>query len=199
MSDPFFTVIASHYQGSTSPAELDRFVRSVDGASIELLLLHDGPLLEPSPHPLITTAKRRNVSGHDLRRLGLSQARGEWILHTNTDNVYAPGVFAPLRAALEQCPTDILITTVRMRGMRRGNVERQVHYDTERDPGVFLELTGIPPFFANIDLMQLIARRSLWLRHGWTTLTTEADAIIYESMTRSNPFTASSLVIGDHY
>lgn len=205
MNAPFFTVIAAHYQGSTSPAELDRFVASVrqpSGAldpSIELLIYHDGPLLEPSPHPIIATPARRNVSGHDLRRLGLREATGEWILHTNTDNVYAPGIFASLRAELERCTTDILITTVRMRGMLPGEFARQVHYESTRNPDVFMELSGVPPVFANIDLMQLVARRSLWLAHGWTTLTTEADAIIYESLTKKHPYSASPLVIGDHY
>src|SRR5689334_11598279 len=93
VSEPFFSIIAAYYQGVSDDETLARFVSSLQQQSFqdfEVLIYHDGPIQHEvsCPNPVHATPERQNVWGHNLRQLGLQQARGRYVLHTNIDNLY---------------------------------------------------------------------------------------------------------------
>ena len=204
MPRPFFSIIVPFYQGVITDEAFDRFValaalERYTGADFELVLLHDGPLLRPCSQPVVETARRENVWGHNLRALGLQRARGIYVIHTNADNVLAPGALGVLQRVLQQDPCDVLIACARMRGLRRRE-DDSVYYDEPRDYSVSTLLTGNPPRFSNIDLMQLIARRDeVWQHMGWPVRHRAADAFLYARICREFPPKFSSVVIGEHF
>jgi Glycosyl transferase family 2 len=199
---PFLSVIAAYYQGVTEDRILQRFVNSLREQTFqdfEVLLYHDGPLQHEVQchYPVQSTPVRQNVWGHNLRQLGLAQATGEYVLHMNVDNLYRPDAFAKIHARLTESPTEILITQVQMMGLNRG--EGRIWYDRPRDYSKSLLLSGNPPVYGNIDLMQLVASKRLWDRYGWSSLVEQADGLIYPRLCKENGYTCSDIVIGQHY
>jgi hypothetical protein len=199
---PFFSIIAAYYQGVTEAPILQRFVDSLNCQTFrdfECLIYHDGPLLEnvTCPYELRTTPTRANRWGHDLRALGLAHATGSYILHTNIDNVYDPNAFQAIFERLQRTKTDILITQVVMMGLNRG--PGRIWYDSPRDYSKCAILTGNPPVYGNIDLMQAVIRKSVWDRYGWFSSVEQADGVILPQICRENAYACSDIVIGRHY
>jgi hypothetical protein len=198
----FFSIIAAYYQGVTDRAIFQRFLASLDSQTFrdfECLIYHDGPLLSDvtCPYELRTTSARANCWGHDLRVLGLARATGSYILHTNVDNVYDPNAFQAVFEKLQRTKTDILITQVVMMGLNRG--PDRIWYETPRDYSKCAILTGNPPVYGNIDLMQAVIGKGIWDRYGWFSLVEQADGIILPQICRENGYACSEIVIGRHY
>src|SRR5262245_13983025 len=105
---PLFSIIVVHYQG-TIPHEI--FLRGINSIlnqtckDYEILCYHDGPLLDASvefPVPVMPTAIRFNDWGHSLRDLGIREARGEYIVHFNADNILYPHALEEIRKARQR-------------------------------------------------------------------------------------------------
>jgi len=202
MTPPFFSIVVAHYQGSVSPEEYQRCYESlpdVHDPDVEVLVFHDGPLLhiDDGPFHIETTPARANVTGHNLRRLGIERATGTWLLHINADGCFAPDLFPKLRAELETLTTDIAIGSVEMRGLHKK--PGYSWYDTPRNPHIFTVLHGQPLRLGNIDIMQFIAKTSLWKHYGWPSLSPISDWQAVDRMTREHAHTYLPLLIGRHY
>lgn len=196
-----FTIVASHYQGSTSEEELERFLESMNAQTFkdwELLIYHDGPLLRSSEYSdlIDCTKERANKWGHNLRQLGIDAAKGEFIIHTNTDNLYYSNVLEELDQQIKSHPCKVYIGLVKMMGMN-SNAER-IWYDNPRDYSKYSILVGFPRF-GTIDLMNLIAHRDIWKRYGWYSTNECSDGIIYEKMCKENEYYPVNIVLGEHY
>src|SRR5687768_14120246 len=95
-SPPLFSIVVVHYQGTVPHDIFLRGIESLRSQTFrdhEILVYHDGPLLEPdvaTPVPIRPTEKRFNDWGHSLRDIGIREARGEYILHFNADNILYP-------------------------------------------------------------------------------------------------------------
>jgi len=64
----------------------------------------------------------------------------------------------------------------------------------------FLILTGNPPVAQNIDCMQLVMKRELWLREGgWYDRRREADGVLYESFAEKYGYRHVGPILGEHY
>jgi hypothetical protein len=205
---PFFSVIAAYYQGVTEDDILRRFTNSLTVQTFqdfEVLIYHDGPLLHEvsCPYPVRCSPERRNIWGHNLRQLGLQNACGQYLLHTNVDNLYEPDAFAQLHARLEQSGTEILITRLRMMGLNyaapQAGAPGRIWYDRPRDYTKSVVLTGNPPVYGNIDLMQLVASKRIWDRYGWFSTIEQADGHIYPRLCQENGYACSDILIGRHY
>ena len=210
---PMFSIIVVHYQG-TIPHEI--FLRGIGSIlnqtckDYEILCYHDGPLLDTSvqfPVPVKTTAIRFNDWGHSLRDLGIREAKGDYIVHFNADNVLYPHALEEVRKA-QQRPSkifsngaamdtdDMIIFPIKLMGMItfRGASVR-IKGETE-----FTICVAHPPVLYNIDCMQLVMKRTLWLAEGgWYDKTEKGDGIMYERFARKYGYRTVSDVLGEHH
>ena len=220
MNAPRFSIVVPHYDGSITDVVLRRGLASLAAQTVrdfEVLLLHDGPHSRPLPDltdvnlPALqasASAQRRNDWGHSQRDAGIRQARGDYIVHFNPDNLLYPHALATLdhasRLPIVAAPKpewtenpQILIFVILMRGMAyngRGPIWRS------RNPEHTLLCTGAPPTYGSIDCMQLVAQRSVWLEiGGWYDRSETADAAIYSKMVQERGARYVTAVLGEHW
>ena len=110
---PRFSIIIPHYDGSISDELLLRGMHSLATQTFrdfEILLYHDGPLSRPLPNldwakphlrQVVVSEQRHNDWGHSLRDRGIREARGEYIVHFNPDNILYPRALAQIDAAAD--------------------------------------------------------------------------------------------------
>jgi hypothetical protein len=219
---PRFSVIVPHFDGRISDELLMRGLGSLaqqTWASFEVLLYHDGPVSRPLPdlNPLgfgsrlrlQITGSRSNDWGHSLRHHGIFEARGDYIVHFNPDNLLYPHALAALdrfgRMPAAPAPSpelaenpDILIFAVLMRGMNfsgRGPIWRN-----PADASRLLIYTGIPPVPGLIDCMQLVATRAVWQSiGGWYDRSEASDGEIYAKLVRERGARFVPAILGEHW
>jgi hypothetical protein len=76
----------------------------------------------------------------------------------------------------------------------------RIYYDTPRDYNKFYVLSGNPPVFGNIDMMNLVAHRSVWEEiNYWYNLKPASDAIIYEEICKRHVPVYINSTLGEHY
>lgn len=111
----------------------------------EVLLAHDGPaapgtlaLWEASGLPgraVVLGGGPHGDWGHTPRNLLMEEARGEYVLHMDDDDAYAPGAIAAVRAALAASRGDLFLFRMRYGDgrvlwdgpeLRLGNVSTQL-------------------------------------------------------------------------
>lgn len=121
---PMFSVIVTDYDSSISRDFFRRKMADLAAQSckdFEVLVYHDGPkstayaadVAGMQLHPatrFITTEARQNYWGHSNRDRGIREATGEWIIHTNADNVFYPDMIATLKAAASDGAPNFLVT-----------------------------------------------------------------------------------------
>jgi hypothetical protein len=212
---PLFSVIVVYYQGTQPPDVFQRGIDSLRAQTFidyEILCYHDGPLLDPaidSPVPILATPQRYNDSGHSLRDLGIRRASGDYILHFNVDNVLYPNALEEIAKEIRRPPrlcndagvpidtNEIVVFPVRMYGLHRmiGRAVIQL-----RDTSFYEIFTGNPPVLQNIDCMQLVMRRDLWLKEGgWHDKRAMSDGYLYEAFCRKYAYRTVGPVLGEHY
>lgn len=203
-----FTIVATDYDGSVSPDILRRFLTSLKNQTFkdfEVIIMHDGVRSNPVPEEFtvienfhfVESMFRANAWGHNLRSLGMKMAKGDWIINTNTDNVYYKDALQNLADSIEN-NIPIMIAKVKMMGMNEKGLFRW--YDKPRDYTKSVILTGKPPVFGNIDMMSLIANRYVWEQvHYWYDITETSDGSIYELITHMFPYKNLDFIIGEHY
>ncbi|MGI9481073.1 MAG: glycosyltransferase [Hyphomicrobiales bacterium] len=220
---PFFSVVMVDYEHHVPR---DRFRRGVQCfgeqsfQSFELLIFHDGPKEMPYEEELSAVSKpeflrtfateaRENVWGHTNRDRGIRAARGEWIVHTNADNVFYPDALERLAAKIhdaspvvqEQTVTtekQVVIFPILMRGMApvRSTLAKCPEYEEEM---TFI-LSGIPVRINHIDAMQFVTRRDIWLAEGgWYDTSFAADGVLYERLAQKYSIAAMTEVLGEHW
>src|SRR5882724_1727710 len=105
---PRFSVVLVHYQGVTSHRELCRGVNSLFAQTYqdyEILAYHDGPLLDDSltlPIPMTCMDKNYKDWGHTLRDRGIREAKGDYVIHFNSDNILYPNALEEISVAIDR-------------------------------------------------------------------------------------------------
>ncbi len=222
---PLFTIVAVHYQGSVPHDIFCRGIASIQAQTFtdyELLCLHDGPFVDPDPEPdgfpcdVYPTTERANDWGHTLRHTGIGHATGDYIVHFNVDNILYPNALEEIARTIrrpaqpavvkgqpvpaEYDRNDIVIFPVKAVGLRRvfGWFMEQ---RPRGDAGEFYEiLTGNPPIFGNIDAMQLVMRRSLWIAEGgWHDRSETSDGVMYPKFCNKYGYRTVGPVLGEHH
>ena len=114
--EPKFSIIVPHYDGVISDEKFLEGMRSILQSTyknFEVLVYHDGPTSRPIPksfkseydqhnidYKIKETKTRYNDWGHTLRDLGIREAKGDYIVHFNPDNVLFPDALSGLAHAL---------------------------------------------------------------------------------------------------
>jgi len=214
---PRFSIIVIHYQGTIPHGIFCRGIASLRAQTFkdfEILCYHDGPLLDPKvrmPIEVICTPTRFNDWGHSLRDLGIHAAAGDYLLFFNADNILYPDALAELdresrreprmnvngpNGPVALDPDTILVFPVKMFGMIRGGAG-QTRIVTD---DFFMILTGNPPVWGNIDAMQFVMKRSLWLAEGgWHDKSEKSDGHLYEKFAKKYLYRGVGPVLGEHH
>ena len=179
-----FSIIVPHYDGVISDKVLCQGLDSLSQSTFkdfEVLIYHDGPISRPFPkisgynlnYKYKETKKRYNDWGHSLRDLGIKEARGEYIVHFNPDNLLDPHALQEI-AKLDD---DIIICPVVLEGTyRKGSMLVRTHKEENR-----VLLDGFPPVHQNIDAFQLVMKTQIWRKEGgWYNKTEQGDGIMYQ-------------------
>ncbi len=212
---PLFSVIVIHYQPTIPHPIFMRGIKSLQVQTFkdfEILVYHDGPLTDASaemPVPVRCMEKRYNDWGHSLRDRGIREATGDYILHFNADNILYPHGLAEIAKEIHRQPrlqdqtgkildpNDIIIFPVAMVGLQRVN-GRVMQF--KGSPPFFSILTGNPPVVQNIDCMQLVMKRSLWLAEGgWADKRELSDGFQYQRFAAKYGYREVGPVCGEHH
>lgn len=187
----------------------------------ELLIFHDGPKTIPYEEELagrrtparvrfFCTEERENNWGHGNRNRGIHAATGDWIVHTNADNVFYPHALeklaeiirsdrkAAVNRRVDTTERQIVIFPILMRGVtpfRDRYVKRR-----DRPDEFFTVMSGTPLIRRNVDVMQFVMRRDLWLAEGgWTEFSGHADALIYGRLAEKYTIISAAEILGEHW
>jgi hypothetical protein len=212
---PLFSIIVVHFQGTVAHEIFLRGIASLRAQTFtdfEILCYHDGPLLEPDlpmPVPIRATERRFNDFGHSLRDIGIRAARGQYIVHFNADNILYPDALAQIAAEIARPPrmfdraghvidsNDMILFPIRMFGLQRV----WPHVVQFKGAAPWYEiLTGNPPARQNIDCMQLVMKRQLWLEEGgWYDKSELGDGKMYEKFGEKYGYRTVGPVLGEHH
>jgi len=214
---PRFTVVVVYYQGVHTDEIFRRGVGSVLGQTfgdVEVQIYHDGPLHRAVPEvngvvpEVRATVERKNDWGHSLRDLGIRQAAGEYILLFNADNFLHPHCLATLDAQAKRlpqlllngqpCDTDnILIFPIVYHDLARF---MQGWLRLPSGSGEKLIMTGNPPMYGQIDCMQLVMKREIWLAEGgWADKREDSDGQMYPLFCQKYGYRGVGEVLGEHW
>lgn len=213
---PRFSIIVVHYQGTVSREIYLRGINSVLAQTFkdfEVLVYHDGPLVDPAaptPVSIRCTPTRHNDWGHSLRDLGIREATGDHIVHFNADNLLYPDALETL--------TEVIRAPHRVFDPRTGNgadnpgviVFPIIMHDYIRfmdrvgrlppNSGAKIVMTGDPPVVGNIDCMQLVMSRKLWLAEGgWQDKAMDSDGRMYKRFMYKYGYRSVGKVLGEHF
>ncbi len=140
---PLFSIIVPHYQGIVSHETFCRGIACLQAQTCkdyEILVYHDGPLLQPEvamPLPVKCTERRHDDFGHSLRDRGMREAKGQYIVHFNADNILYPNALETIAAEIRRQPrivvngktydtNDIIIFPILMHGLINQEVDVSV-------------------------------------------------------------------------
>ncbi len=212
---PRFSVILVHYQGATPHRELMRGVNSLfaqTNQDFELLAYHNGPLIDqslPMPVPFTCSDEYRDDWGYSNRDRGMREAKGDYIVHFNSDNVLYPDALERVSAAIDRPPrlmndkqqvldsNAIVVFSVYLRGYQRW---QEFLIRSPKNPEFKVLLTGNPPRHLYVDGMQLVMRRDLWLAEGgWHDRSAAGDGKMYERFAAKYGYRAIEDVLGEHF
>ncbi len=213
MQQPKFSIIVPHYDGVISDEIFLEGMNSIlcsKYKNFEVLLYHDGPTSRPLPKSFYSTYDNHNIDykfkateeryndwGHSLRDLGIKEAKGEYVVHFNPDNLLDRDVLQ----GISELDDDIIICPVLLEGTVRkttGNKYSMNMYRT-RNPKDYVLLDGFPAVNNNIDAMQLIMKTDLWRKFGgWYDKSEQSDGKMYEEFCTKAPARYSHCIIGIH-
>jgi hypothetical protein len=212
---PRFSLILVHYQGSTSHRELCRAVNSIFAQTyqdFELLAYHDGPLIDTTvTMPVPFTCMDRNYKdwGHTLRDRGIREAKGDYIVHCNSDDLLYPNALEEVSKAIDRPArifdaagraldsNDIVIFGIWARGVQRVG-DGLVRF--RKNPDYKILLTGNPPRALYVDAMQVVMRRQIWLDEGgWFDRRESGDGLMYQKFAAKYGYRSVEMVLGEHY
>jgi len=213
-----FSIIVPHYDGVISDEIFIEGMKSLDESTFrdfEVLIYHDGPVSRPIPdlsefsftYKYRETKTRYNDWGHSLRDLGIKEASGDYIIHFNPDNLLYPDAMFNIHKSIVRLNelfggyVDIIICPIIMQGMVRVNSKEALKVSLHRtyDNRDTLVMDGYPPMPLNIDCMQLVGKRSMWLSQGgWYNKEETSDGLIYQDLCNKHSYTTCGNLIGEH-
>jgi len=213
---PLFSSIVVHYQGTVSRETFARGIASLQNQTfrdVEILCYHDGPLLDPDapqPVPIRVTAGRYNDWGHSLRDIGIREAGGDYIVLFNADNILYPNALQTIANEIRRPSRLFIQHTGQALDTDNIVIFPIILHDTQRfltdnvrlppGSGCCMILTGNPPQMGNIDCMQLVMKRQLWLAEGgWHDKRQAGDAYMYPQFAAKYGYRAVGPVLGEHF
>lgn len=244
-NSPFFSVIVVDYEGTVRRNDFLRIMQCLADQTckdFEVLVYHDGPKSVPYQQEVdgfpihdrtrfFVTEERENCWGHSNRDRGIRAAKGEWIIHTNADNILYPYAIEELKAvatgqgaAFQPLPTKknhvpkplrkwispkpkkpketllkcIIVFPIIRRGVTP--LSQGLLNIRGRPEDFAIAFTGLPVKRLNIDAMQFVMRRELWLNEGgWYDMRTQGDGYMYEKFAKKYPVHPVLKILGEHW
>ena len=216
-----FSIIVPHYDGVISDEAFCEGMESLSRQTyknFEVLIYHDGPVSRPLPnldgygfdYKFKATKKRYNDWGHSLRDLGIREATGDFIVHFNPDNILSHIALQEMVSTRQMYKEtlihdelnlsdkcyDVIINPCIMEGVLR--VPNGSLYRT-KDPNHRLLLTGFPIVPFNIDCMQLVASKKIWLGiGGWYDKSETSDGPILSRIYNKYGAIFTQAIMGIH-
>ena len=167
------------YEGAATRNELRRAIECFTNQTyknFELLIYHDGPKTQsyeedlrgctlPKNIKFFETDARENNWGHSNRNRGIYEASGEWIIHTNADNVFYSYALYEMAAAIEfenwavspnkslTTEWDALVFPIIMKGYSA--FKRKLKRFTNETEKLSVVLSGIPIRIIKLTLCNL--------------------------------------------
>ena len=222
---PRFSIIVVDYDQSVSRDHMRRCLDSLKAQTyqnFEILLYHDGPKQQAYQEELnseqfsainevVVTPTRYNDWGHSLRNMGIKNAQGDYIIHLNADNLLYPHALERLndislqkrepwfdkQGTVKNNP-NILIFSIYMMGVVYcdGGLSRRPGQEDKYS----VIFTGIPTRYRNIDCLQLVMKRELWLTEGgWHDRSRNSDGIMYPKFVAKYGARYLSELLGEHW
>jgi len=214
-----FSIIVPHYQGAISTEMITRGLESLKNQTFkdfEVLLYHDGPLLydEEFLYPIKCMSTRYDDWGHSLRDRGIREAKGEYIIHFNPDNVLYSDALQELERFARN-DHNIITYPIKMMGLydawehlpksALGYSQRDdanpYKEDTPRDYSKSVVLEGKRIQLNYIDCMQFVMKRELWLKEGgWKNKSFASDGYqIVDFVSKYGYMNTGSIILGEHW
>ena len=213
---PRFSIILVHFQGATLHRELLRGVNSIFAQSYsdyELLAYHNGPFIDDTvtmPCPFTCLDKNYNDWGHTSRDRGMREAKGDYIIHFNADNILYPNALEEISKGIDRPPrlfsavnhqpldtNNIIVFSIWTHGMQRFG-DHFMRYP--KNPEYRLLLTGNPPRVKYIDALQFVMKRELWLAEGgWTDRVETGDGRMAEKFAAKYGYRSIETILGEHF
>jgi len=225
-----YSIIVPHYDGSIDDKTFTRgmycLLNQIE-QNFEVLIYHDGPLSRPIPDiykqfgdrcKLSITEKRENDWGHSNRDRGIRAAQGEYIVHFNPDNILYHDALYEVSKLIDDTripivraengklvgSNNIIIIPVYMIGHFRYGLKSLSGMRIKPEISPRKEhrtiFTGDPCVFANIDCMQLIMKRELWMKYGgWYTKESYSDGLIYPRFVDDHGARYVDKILGEHW
>lgn len=222
--NPKFSVVMVDYEESASRHELRRAVECFTNQTyknFELLIYHDGPKKQsyqqdlencklPENIKFFESEVRENNWGHSNRNRGIHQAAGEWIIHTNADNVFYPFALQEMVSAIEYenwtvnpdnsltSDWDALVFPIIMKGYapRKRRITR-LHEQSDK---LSVVLSCVPIKVSQIDTMQFVMKKKTWLeKGGWSDLSFDSDGKLYERFAKEVAVFQIPRILAEHH
>ena len=249
---PLFSIVVIDYDKSVSRSDFRRKMKCLSDQTckdFEVLVYHDGPKAVPYEedvkdidlHPntkFVITERHEDDWGHSNRDRGIRAASGEWIIHTNADNLFYPNLVETLKEkalkasmpvtivrrrrlpiivkSIARRSDKILGTSLQKVSVSSGVVENILVYPIlmrgvfpfrnkwvrvkEKAADGAVVLSGIPVRYANVNLMQVVLRRKVWLAEGgWHDKRENSDGHMYERFAKKYNVLAITQILGEHW
>ena len=212
---PKFSIIAVDYEFHVPRQSMVGGLKSLAAQTFkdfEIIIVHDGPKTIPYEEEIgdvldgldvtfTSTPVHCNNWGHSSRDLGMRIAKGEYIVHFNIDNMLYPFALEEMNESINDI-YEILIFPVihhKINALRRGyNLDQYARGEVPETRDIVF--SGYPPVMANIDVLQLVARKDVWENAGyWYNLTEQSDGIIYPELCRDYNYKALTRVLGENF
>lgn len=224
-----YSIIVPHYDGSINDELFIRGMNCLlnqEDQNFEVLIYHDGPISRPIPDlykkfgdrcKLTITKKRDNDWGHSNRDKGIREATGEWIVHFNPDNIVYPNLLSEISKIIDtsdkypsfynsdgtkKLPSDaIIIFPIHMIGHYKFGLANMAACRIHEHHHQRFILTGDPCVFSNIDCMQVVMKKDLWLKHGgWYDKRSFGDGVMYQKIvSEENGAKYCDKILGEHW
>ena len=209
-----FSIIVPWYQGTVKDEEFEACLDSLliqDYKDFEVLIYHDGELERPLTKKMedsilklkakvTAEGKRQDMWGHNNRDLGIREAKGDYIVHVNSDNILY-NILYNISEAIKMNDNNVYVFPIRMNYMKMtpnpSNLNQMLIYKTSnKEDGVVLRGN---PVLGAIDAMQLVMSKEKWLKHnGWFDKTRDSDGIMYPVFCKDGYYTDKKIIIGEH-
>lgn len=223
-----YSIIVPHYDQSIDDATFIRgmycLLNQID-QNFEVLIYHDGPISRPIPDiykqfgdrcKLTITETRANDWGHSNRDRGIKEATGDWIVHFNPDNIVYHNLLSEISKIIDSSDaypkfthgvnkkripsTEIIIFPIYMVGHYKFGLTQLTAVRIRENTNQKFIMTGDPCMLSNIDCMQLIMKRDLWLKYGgWYDKRSFGDGMMYERFVHEqNGAKYCDQILGEH-
>jgi len=161
------------------------------------------------PLEIKPTTERFDDYGHSLRDIGIREAKGEYVIFFNPDNILyefaleeidktsrRPSIIFDNHGKCLDEP-NIIVFPIIMRGVLVAN-KRICRFDT--NPELYTIFPGVPVKRHQVDCMQLVMKKELWLAEGgWTDKSHDGDGIMYERFAAKYGYRTVGPVLGEHW